>query len=86
MADSKKQNRIFEGIVVSDKMQKTRVVQIDRKRWHSKYKKQYTVSRKFKVHDEKNESHMGDKVIFHETRPLSRDKRWRLSSIISKAT
>lgn len=77
-----KQKRTFEGIVVSDKMSKTCVVRVDRKKWHPKYKKQYTVSRKFKVHDEKNEAHIGDKVIFHETRPLSRDKRWRLLEVV----
>lgn len=77
-----KNKRQFEGIVVSDKMQKTCVVRVDRKKWHSKYKKQYTVSRKFKVHDEKNEARVGDKVVFHETRPMSKDKRWRLIKIL----
>lgn len=78
MANFKKKNRTFEGVVVSDKMQKTVVVQVDRKKWHPKYKKQYTISKKFKVHDEKNEAHVGDKVIFHETKPMSKDKKWRL--------
>ncbi len=74
--------RQFKGIVISDKMSKTRTVRIDRLKWHPKYKKQYKVSNKFKIHDEKNESHIGDKVVFAETRPLSRDKRWQLLRII----
>lgn len=80
---TKKQKRQFEGVVVSDKMQKTKVVVVWRTKWHPKYHKQYKISKKFKIHDEKNESHIGDKVIFEETRPLSRDKRWRLFRIVT---
>jgi small subunit ribosomal protein S17 len=69
----------FAGVVVSDKGDKTIVVQVDRVKAHPKYHKRYTVSRKYKVHDEKNECHVGDKVTFVECRPLSRDKRWRLA-------
>jgi len=68
--------RQFKGTVVSDKMNKTLVVRVDRIKTHRKYRKQYKVSRKYKVHDEKNEYHIGDLVVFKETRPLSKDKRW----------
>lgn len=69
------------GIIVSDKMQKTRVVAVTRMKLHSKYLKRYKITRRFKVHDEKNEYHAGDRVIIQETRPLSKKKRW---SIVSK--
>jgi len=71
-------NRIFDGVVVSDKNDKTIVVKVDSVKKHPKYQKRYTVSRKYKVHDEKNQFHVGDKVKFVECRPLSRDKRWRV--------
>ena len=78
MADSKAQIKVFQGVVVSDKMKKTVVVQVDRMKTHPKYLKQYQQSRKFKVHDEKGEYKVGDVVRFVETRPLSKDKRWRV--------
>lgn len=68
----------FSGVVVSDKSDKTIVVKVETVKIHPKYKKRYTVSRKYKVHDEKNEFVTGDKVTFIECRPLSRDKRWRV--------
>jgi len=68
----------FNGVVVSDKMDKTIVVKVDRVRVHPKYKKRYTVSKRYKVHDEKNKMKEGDKVIFIECRPISKDKRWRV--------
>lgn len=64
------------GIVVSDKMDKTVVVKVERIKVHPKYKKRYTVFKKYKAHDEKNEFKAGDRVVIAETRPLSRDKRW----------
>ena len=70
--------RTFTGVVVSDKMTKTVVVQVDRTVTHSKYKKRYVRSQKYKVHDEKSEMHVGDVVTFAECRPISRDKRWRI--------
>jgi small subunit ribosomal protein S17 len=73
----KSQHRTFQGTVVSAKMAKTAVVRVDRLVMHPKYRKQYRVSRKFKVHDEKGECKVGDVVRFEETRPLSKDKRWR---------
>lgn len=81
---SKSQPKIrkFVGLVVSDSMDKTIVVRVDRVKTHDKYQKQYTVSRKYKVHDEKNEYKKGDVVEFVECRPISRDKRWRVVSKI----
>ena len=68
----------FNGIVVSDKMDKTIVVRVDRVKAHPKYMKRYTVSKNYKVHDEKNQYKEDDKVTFIECRPLSKDKRWRV--------
>ena len=73
------------GIVVSDKMQKTIVVKIEERVQHPKYGKIMRRSVKFKAHDENNECGIGDKVKIMETRPLSRDKRWRLVEILEKA-
>lgn len=70
--------RKFNGIVVSDKSDKTIVVKVETVKVHPKYKKRYTMSRKYKVHDEKNQYKTGDVVSFVECRPLSRDKRWRV--------
>ncbi len=67
----------FNGIVVSDKMDKTIVVRVDRVKIHPKYKKRYTVSKKYKVHDERNQYKIDNQVTFVECRPLSREKRWR---------
>lgn len=72
------------GFVVSDKMQKTIVVQIKRLTRHPVYKRVITKASKFKVHDEKNQAKLGDKVKITETRPLSKDKRWRLVEILKK--
>ena len=71
------------GIVLSNKMQKTIVVQIKRKALHPLYGKIIEKAAKFKVHDEKNEARVGDEVSIEETRPLSKDKRWRLIKILS---
>lgn len=68
----------FNGVVISDKSDKTVVVNVESVKVHPKYKKRYVVSRHYKVHDEKNECKIGDKVVFIECRPLSRDKRWRI--------
>ena len=70
------------GIVVSDKMQKTIIVKVARLTKHVKYNKIIKRFNKFKVHDEKNEAKIGDKVIIAETRPLSKDKRWRLVEVV----
>ena len=72
------------GIVLSDKMQKTIVVQIRRKALHPTYGKVVEHAVKFKAHDEKNEAKVGDRVLIQETRPLSKDKNWRLVEILEK--
>ncbi len=77
MTTALKNKRTFTGTVVSNSMQKTIVVNVERTKIHPKYKKRFTVSQNFLVHDEKNEYSVGDVVIFVETRPLSRHKRWR---------
>ena len=68
----------FDGVVVSDKMDKTVTVRVDRVKMQAKYKKRYTVSKKYKAHDEKNQFKEGDKVTIIECRPMSKDKRWRV--------
>ncbi len=73
------------GVVVSDKMDKTIVVAIKTKVRHPLYGKMVNRTRKFKAHDENNECGIGDTVRIMETRPLSKDKRWRLVEIIEKA-
>ena len=75
-----------EGVVVSDAMQKTRVVRIERVFRHPRYERVVRVSKKLKAHDENNESRVGDRVLIEETRPLSKDKRWRIRQILSRAS
>jgi len=69
----------FNGVVTSDKMNKTIVVRVDTVKIHPKYRKRYTVSKKYKVHDEKEQFKIDDKVTFIECRPLSKEKRWRVN-------
>lgn len=71
-------HRRLNGTVVSDKMQKTVVVRVDRVKVHVRYGKRYRVSARFKAHDEQNQYHVGNQVVIEETRPLSRGKRWRV--------
>jgi small subunit ribosomal protein S17 len=85
MSAERGQRKLREGVVVSDKMQKTIVVAVDRQVQHWKYKKFLRARKTYKVHDEKNECKIGDKVRIEETRPLSRDKRWRLATVLEKA-
>ena len=88
IADGKQKRNLRktrEGIVVSDKMQKTVVVRIEERVQHPKYGKFVRRSAKFKAHDENNECGVGDKVRIMEVRPLSKDKRWRLVEILEKA-
>lgn len=73
------------GVVVSDKMDKTIVVAIKTKVRHPLYGKMVNRTRKFKAHDENNECGIGDRVRIMETRPISKDKRWRLVEIVEKA-
>ena len=79
------ERKVREGIVVSDKMQKTIVVAIETMILHPIYKKRVKWSTKFKAHDEENVAQVGDKVRIMETRRLSKDKNWRLVEIIEKA-
>ncbi|OIO36316.1 MAG: 30S ribosomal protein S17 [Candidatus Omnitrophica bacterium CG1_02_44_16] len=81
--DSKRKE--FTGIVVSDKMKKTIVVEVTSLVRHGQYSKTIRRKERFKAHDEKNEARIGDIVLIHETRPMSKDKRWRLVEIITKA-
>jgi small subunit ribosomal protein S17 len=74
-----------QGVVVSDKMDKTIVVQIERMVMDPVYKKYVRQRVKYKVHDETNDANTGDTVLIEECRPLSRDKRWRLKSIAHRA-
>ena len=76
----------FEGVVVSDKMNKTRIVSVPRLVRHPFYEKIIKKSSKFAVHDEKNDSHEGDLVEIMSTRPLSKSKRWRLIRVVKAAS
>ncbi len=76
--NSDKKGRLLSGIVVSNKMDKTIVVLINRYKEHPKYKKRYKISKKYKVDDKKNEYKKGDKVIIQECRPISKDKKWKV--------
>ena len=73
------------GVVVSDRMQKTVVVSLERTVMHPRYKKILRRRTKVKVHDENNQCHVGDRVLIVECRPLSRDKRWRVSKVLERA-
>lgn len=77
MAKQEKAQRVYQGVVVSAKMNKTIVVRIDHMKTNEKYGKQFRASSKFHVHDEKGDFKVGDVVRFVETRPLSKTKRWR---------
>ena len=74
------------GMVVSDKMNKTRVVVVERAFRHPRYERVVKRTSRFKAHDEKNEAHLGDRVLIVETRPLSKDKRWRIKEILERAS
>ena len=76
--------KVKEGLVVGDKMDKTIVVAVEARKVHRLYKKAIRVTKKYKAHDEKNACKIGDKVKIAETRPLSREKRWRVIEIMSK--
>ena len=73
------------GVVISDRMQKTVVVSVERTVMHPKYKKYLRRSTKVKAHDENNQCHVGDRVMIVECRPLSRDKCWRVSKVLERA-
>lgn len=84
--ESKVVNRkTIQGVVVSDKMDKTITVLVTSKKRHPIYKKYMTYTKKYKAHDEKNEAHVGDTVLIIETRPLSKNKYFRLLSVVERA-
>ena len=84
-ATARGQRKTMEGVIVSDKMDKTRVVRVTRTVLHPFYKKVMTKSSKFHVHDEGNQSREGDLIEFVSTRPLSKLKRWRMVRVIKAA-
>jgi small subunit ribosomal protein S17 len=84
-AEQTRNAKTRQGVVVSDKMDKTIVVQIEKKVMHPIYKKFVRNRVKYKVHDETNEARVGDTVLIEETRPLSRHKRWTVKSITHRA-
>lgn len=84
-SERKANKQTLTGIVVSDKMAKTIVVEITMRKLHPLYKKYVTRSKRIKAHDENNEAHVGDTVRVIEARPISKDKCWRLAEILEKA-
>ena len=85
MATERNERKTREGVVVSDKMDKTVVVSVVEKYKHPLYKKTVTRTKGFKAHDESNECGVGDRVEIIETRPISKDKCWRVNKIVEKA-
>ncbi|OEF97929.1 30S ribosomal protein S17 [Desulfuribacillus alkaliarsenatis] len=85
MTEERNQRKVRIGKVVSDKMDKTIVVAVETYINHPLYKKRIKRTKKFKAHDENNIAKMGDRVKIMETRPLSKDKRWRLVEVVEKA-
>ena len=83
METTRKKRRRLKGIVVSDKMDKTIVVRVDSVKTHPKYGKQYKTSARYKAHDEKEVYKSGDKVTIEESRPYSKEKRWRVITVKS---
>lgn len=81
----KANKQTLQGVVVSDKMDKTIVVEITMRKLHPLYKKYVTRSKRIKAHDENNEAHVGDTVRVVEARPISKDKCWKLAEILEKA-
>jgi len=81
----KKGKLVLQGIVASDKMDKTIVVEVIQRKLHPLYKKCVTKSKRIKAHDESNEAHVGDTVRIEECRPLSAEKHWRLVQIVERA-
>ncbi len=77
--------KVLQGRVVSDKMQKTIVVEIQQRKLHRLYKKYLTRTKRIKAHDEKNDCKIGDVVRVVDSRPLSKEKRWRLLEIVERA-
>lgn len=85
MAENRASRKTMVGTVVSDKMDKTVVVAVKEMFAHPLYKKIVRRTKKFKAHDENNEYGIGDEVLIMETRPLSKEKRWRVAELVRKA-
>ena len=85
MANERGKQRVLEGMVVSNKMDKTVVVETTKRLLHPTYRKFVTRKQRYKAHDETNECGIGDQVRIRQTRPLSKDKRWRVAEITQKA-
>lgn len=85
MAEQRNERKVQIGKVVSDKMDKTIVVAVETYKKHDLYHKRIKYTKKFKAHDEENTAKVGDVVRIMETRPLSKDKRWRLVEVVEKA-
>lgn len=85
MVEPRGNKRTIQGWVVSNKMDKTVVVRSERQVKHTIFQKYIRKIKKYKAHDEKNACNIGDKVLIEESRPLSRDKRWRVREILEKA-
>lgn len=83
--EERKRRKTLIGVVVSDKMQKTVVVAVERLVAHPLYGRRIRRTKRYKAHDEQGLAHVGDQVVLMETRPISADKRWRLASILRKA-
>ena len=83
--EKRNDRKVREGLVVSDKMDKTIVVALEDRKKHPRYSKVMRSTTKVKVHDEENAAGIGDRVLLMETRPLSATKRWRLVQILEKA-
>ena len=83
--EERNSRKVIRGVVVSDKMDKTIVVEVDTSKRHPLYGRRVKYTKKFKAHDENNEAKIGDVVEVMETRPLSKDKHFRLVKIVEKA-
>ena len=85
MTDLRNRRRVATGVVTGDRMDKSISVRVERIFKHPKYKKYVKERTRYKVHDAANEARIGDKVLIEETRPLSKEKRWKIKTILEKA-
>jgi small subunit ribosomal protein S17 len=85
MVENSRRRRVLDGVVTSDKMDKTVVVEVRRRVRHRTYRKYISKQVRYKAHDERNECNVGDQVQIIESRPLSKDKRWRVQRIVERA-
>ena len=84
-SNNSSQGRSLQGVVISDKMDKSVTVQVERKVQHPLYKKYIRRSTKFHAHDEKNECREGDQVVIEQCKPMSKTKNWRLVEVVQRA-